>query len=116
MSRTSSSPRLGRSMSVSLQRMPACHRARDLLANLALDDYRDDAERFSEEIDREYYLHYSGRQESFEIEEIYERHAELFSRRPSRSCASQRTPPRGTIGGGSDTCSSSPSRVISDGR
>jgi hypothetical protein len=51
-----------------------------LLANLALDDYRDDAERFSEEIDREYYLHYSGRQESFEIEAIYERHAELFSR------------------------------------
>jgi hypothetical protein len=49
-----------------------------LLANLAL--YRDDAERFSEEIDREYYLHYSGRQESFEIEAIYERHEELFSR------------------------------------
>ena len=51
---------------------------RDLLADLAL--YRGDAERFSEEIDREYYLHYSGRQKSFEIEAIYERHAELFTR------------------------------------
>ena len=58
--------------------MSARDTPRDLLADLAL--YRDDAERFSEEIDREYYLHYSGRQESFEIEAIYERHAELFTR------------------------------------
>jgi hypothetical protein len=47
---------------------------------LDLDAYHEEAERFSEEIDREYYLHYSGRQESFEIEAIYEHHAELFSR------------------------------------
>ena len=58
--------------------MSARDTPRDLLADLAL--YRDDAERFSEEIDREYYLHYSGRQKSFEIEAIYERHAELFTR------------------------------------
>jgi hypothetical protein len=46
-----------------------------------LDEYRQRAERFCEEIDREHYLHYSGRKASFEIETIYERHAELFSRR-----------------------------------
>jgi hypothetical protein len=46
-----------------------------------LDGYRRRAERFCEEIDREYYLHYSGRKASFEIEPIYERHAELFGRR-----------------------------------
>jgi hypothetical protein len=47
---------------------------------LALDSYRELAERFCEQIDREHYLHYSGRKASFEIEAIYERHAELFSR------------------------------------
>ena len=47
---------------------------------LDLDGYREDAERFCEQIDREHYLHYSGRKASFEIEAIYERHAELFSR------------------------------------
>jgi hypothetical protein len=46
-----------------------------------LDEYRQRAERFCEEIDREHYLHYSGRKASFEIETIYERHAALFSRR-----------------------------------
>jgi hypothetical protein len=46
-----------------------------------LDGYRRRAELFCEEIDREYYLHYSGRKASFEIEPIYERHAELFGRR-----------------------------------
>jgi hypothetical protein len=48
---------------------------------LDLDSYRADAERFSEQIDREYYLHLSGRKREFEIEPIYERHAELFSGR-----------------------------------
>ncbi|MGH2992050.1 MAG: hypothetical protein ACRDL1_00735 [Solirubrobacterales bacterium] len=46
---------------------------------LDLDSYRDRAERFCEEIDREHYLHLSGRKRSFEIEAIYERHAGLFS-------------------------------------
>jgi hypothetical protein len=45
-----------------------------------LDGYRRQAERFCEQIDREYYLHLSGRKRSFEIEPIYESHAELFSR------------------------------------
>jgi hypothetical protein len=46
-----------------------------------LDGYRQRAESFCEEIDREHYLNYSGRKASFEIEAIYERHTELFSRR-----------------------------------
>jgi hypothetical protein len=50
------------------------------LANPALDSYRERAERFLEEIDREYYLHHSGRKRSYEIEPIYRRHGELFSR------------------------------------
>lgn len=48
---------------------------------LDLDSYRRSAEGFTEQIDREYYLHLSGRKREFEIEPIYERHAELFSRR-----------------------------------
>ena len=47
---------------------------------LELDTYRDSAEEFTEQIDREYYLHLSGRKREFEIEPIYERHADLFSR------------------------------------
>ncbi len=42
--------------------------------------YREEAEEFLSSIDREYYLHYSGQQDEFEIEPIYERHARLFSR------------------------------------
>ena len=42
--------------------------------------YRAEAEDFLSSIDREYYLHYSGQQDEFEIEAIYARHAELFSR------------------------------------
>jgi hypothetical protein len=45
-----------------------------------LDAYRADAERFVSELDREYYLHFSGRQEAYEVERIYESHAGLFSR------------------------------------
>jgi hypothetical protein len=47
---------------------------------LDLDTYRETAERFCEELDREYYLHLSGRKQSLEIEPIYERHADLFAR------------------------------------
>jgi hypothetical protein len=45
-----------------------------------LTSYRDEAEEFLTAIDREYYLHYSGQQDEFEIEAIYDRHAGLFSR------------------------------------
>src|SRR5205085_10614911 len=42
--------------------------------------YRADAEEFVSSLDREYYLHFAGLQDEFDIEAIYERHAELFSR------------------------------------
>jgi len=41
--------------------------------------YRSDAEEFVSSLDREYYLHFAGLQDEFDIESIYERHAELFS-------------------------------------
>jgi hypothetical protein len=43
--------------------------------------YRAEAETFLSALDREYYLHFSGRRERYDIEPIYERHAELFSPR-----------------------------------
>src|ERR671936_1027068 len=42
-----------------------------------LDAYREQADRFIAELDEEYYLHYAGLKESFELAPIYERHAEL---------------------------------------
>jgi hypothetical protein len=42
--------------------------------------YRADAEEFVSSLDREYYRHFAGLQDEFDIEAIYERHAELFSR------------------------------------
>ena len=45
-----------------------------------LTSYRREAEEFLSALDREYYLHYSGRQDEFDIEPIYDRHAGLFSR------------------------------------
>jgi hypothetical protein len=42
--------------------------------------YREDAEQFVSSLDREYYLHFAGLRDEFDIEAIYERHAELFSR------------------------------------
>ena len=45
-----------------------------------LDAYRADAEEFVSSLDREYYLHFAGLQDEFDIEAIYDRHAELFSR------------------------------------
>jgi hypothetical protein len=47
---------------------------------LDLDSYREQAEAFIAELDGEYYRHFSGQKESFEIEAVYERHPELFSR------------------------------------
>jgi hypothetical protein len=45
-----------------------------------VNDYRVDAEAFLSAIDREYYLHFAGLKDEYEIEPIYERHAGLFSR------------------------------------
>jgi hypothetical protein len=45
-----------------------------------LNAYRAQAEAFTEELTREYLLHFSGRKDEFEIEPIYDRHAALFSR------------------------------------
>ena len=45
-----------------------------------LDTHARAYEQFVSEMDREYYLHYAGHKEEFEIEEIYERHAKLFER------------------------------------
>lgn len=47
---------------------------------LDLNRYRELAQRFCEQIDREHYLHHAGHKRSFEIEAIYDRHAELFAR------------------------------------
>lgn len=45
-----------------------------------VDDYRLEAEEFLGAIDREYYLHFAGLKDDYEIEAIYARHARLFSR------------------------------------
>ena len=45
-----------------------------------LDAYRQGAEEFVSALDREYYRHFSGQQDEFEIESIYEEHAGLFGR------------------------------------
>ncbi|MGH2956046.1 MAG: hypothetical protein ACRDL6_03535 [Solirubrobacterales bacterium] len=45
-----------------------------------LDAYRDEAERFSEELSREYYLHLAGHKARLALEEIYARHEALFER------------------------------------
>ena len=45
-----------------------------------LDAYRRTAETFQTELMREYYQHYAGLKETFEIEPIYARAAELFTR------------------------------------
>jgi hypothetical protein len=39
--------------------------------------YREQADRFIAELDEEYYLHYAGLKETFELAPIYERHADL---------------------------------------
>ncbi len=47
---------------------------------MELDAYRQSAETFTEELMGEYYRHHAGLQDSFEIEPIYARHADLFTR------------------------------------
>lgn len=45
-----------------------------------LDRYRARAEKFGEELSREYYLHLAGHKRELEIEPIYETYADLFAR------------------------------------
>lgn len=45
-----------------------------------LDALRADADRFDAELTEEYYLHYAGHKPGFELEPIYERHAQLTTR------------------------------------
>jgi hypothetical protein len=45
-----------------------------------LDGYSRQAERFVSELDREYHLHFSGQQAEYRVQEIYDRHGELFGR------------------------------------
>src|SRR5438445_13158176 len=42
-----------------------------------LDAYREQADRFIAELDEEFYLHYAGLKETFDLVPIYERHANL---------------------------------------
>ncbi|MGB2875406.1 MAG: hypothetical protein WBB76_08035 [Gaiellaceae bacterium] len=42
-----------------------------------LEAYRVEADRFIAELDEEYYLHYAGLKDRLDLEEIYERHADL---------------------------------------
>jgi hypothetical protein len=42
-----------------------------------LDAYRDEADRFIAELDEETYLHFAGHKDTYDLEPIYERHAEL---------------------------------------
>jgi len=47
---------------------------------MELEAYREAAEEFVAELTGEYYRHYAGLKDGFEIESIYERHDELFTR------------------------------------
>ncbi len=45
-----------------------------------LESYSRRAEEFVSELDREYHLHFSGQQASYRVQEVYDRHRELFDR------------------------------------
>jgi hypothetical protein len=47
---------------------------------LDLDTYGRRAERFLSELDREYHLHFSGQKPTYEVEQVYGRHSQLFER------------------------------------
>src|SRR5262245_66618782 len=53
----------------------------------SLDAYRDEADRFIAALDEEYYLHYAGLKESFELEPIYERFSDLTTLDAARGLA-----------------------------
>ena len=46
-------------------------------APAALDAYREEADRFIAALDEEYYLHFAGLKEDFELSPIYERYSDL---------------------------------------
>ena len=50
------------------------------LGTFDLDNYAAEAERFVGAIDREYFMHFAGHKDGYEIAPIYERHAGLFER------------------------------------
>ncbi|HEU5287815.1 MAG TPA: hypothetical protein VFV20_05380 [Candidatus Limnocylindria bacterium] len=52
-----------------------------------LDAYRDQADRFIAELDEEFYLHYAGLKDDFDIVSIYERHANLTTLDQANSIA-----------------------------
>jgi hypothetical protein len=56
-----------------------------------LDAFREEADRFIAELDEELYLHYAGRKETFDVEQVYERHQELTSLETARSLDSAPT-------------------------
>jgi hypothetical protein len=47
------------------------------MSDRELDAYREQADRFIAELDEEFYLHYAGLKESFDLASIYERHRDL---------------------------------------
>src|ERR671934_2542547 len=47
------------------------------LSDRELDTYREQADRFIAEHDEEFYLHYAGHKETFDLTPIYERHKNL---------------------------------------
>src|SRR5438105_1091923 len=51
--------------------------ANETLTSPELDAFRDQVDRFVAELDEEAYLHYAGHKETYEVEQIYERHEEL---------------------------------------
>jgi hypothetical protein len=50
------------------------------LSDFELDAYREQADRFIAELDEEFYLHYAGLKDTFDLTPIYERHANLTER------------------------------------
>jgi hypothetical protein len=54
-------------------------------APAALDAYREEADRFIAALDEEYYLHFAGLKEDFELTPIYERYADLATLDACRS-------------------------------
>src|ERR671934_1663771 len=47
------------------------------LSDRELDAYREQADRFIAELDEEFYLHYAGHKDTFDLSPIYERHRNL---------------------------------------
>ena len=74
-------------------------------APAALDAYREEADRFIAALDEEYYLHFAGLKEEFELTPIYERYADLATLDACRSLGEATELGHG-VGGAS--CSSIP--------